>query len=101
MIVRGQLDKDEAENTRLWASSDPTADLKILVSHIATCGIIEVLFADTKELLGLDRYQLMSATAIRHLWTLVVLAYLFLDQERDQLQRELGQHVTIEFFLQI
>jgi hypothetical protein len=35
---------------------------------------IEVLFADTKELLGLDRYQLMSATALVRFWTLVLTA---------------------------
>jgi SRSO17 transposase len=95
VIVRGRLDDDEEEKTRFWASSDLLADLETLIGHIATRWDIEVLFADTKELLGLDQYQLMSATAICRFWTLVMLAYLFLDQERDRLKRELGQSVTI------
>ena len=56
---------------------------------------IEVLFADTKELLGLDQYQLMSAKAIRRFWTLVMVAYCFLDEERVRLQREQHRHTTI------
>lgn len=95
VIVRGQSAEDEQEQTRYWASSDLTADLKTLLGHIATRWEIEVLFADTKEILGLDRYQLMHATAICRFWTLVMLAYYFLDQERDRQQRETGQHTTI------
>ena len=55
----------------------------------------KVLFADTKELLGLDQYQLMSATAIQRFWTLVMLAYFFLDQERDRQQRQTTEHMTV------
>jgi len=95
VIVRGQVEEDEEETIRFWASSDLTADLETLIGHIATRWDIEVLFADTKEILGLDQYQLMSATAIRRFWTLVMLAYFFLDQERDRQQRQTGQHVTI------
>jgi hypothetical protein len=90
VIVCGQLTEDDQEKTRYWASSDLTADLKTLIGHIATHWEIEVLFADTKEILSLDRYQLMSATAICRFWTLVML-----DQERDCQQRETGQHTTI------
>ena len=64
VIVRGRWDNDEEEKTLYWASSDLTADLKTLVCHIATRWDVEVLFADTKELLGLDQYQLMTATAV-------------------------------------
>jgi len=95
VIVRGQLDDDDEEKTRYWASSDLDADLATLIGHIAARWDIEVLFADAKEILGLDRYQLMSVTAISRFWTLVMLAYYFLDQERDRSQRETGQHTTI------
>jgi hypothetical protein len=96
VIVRGRLEEeDEEEKTRFWASSDLNADLKTLVGYIAIRWQIEVLFADTKEILGLDRYQLMSTKAICRFWSLVMLAYLFFDQERDRLKRELRQHVTI------
>ena len=95
VIVRAQWEEDEAEQTRFWASSDLEADVETLLVHIATRWDIEVLFADTKELLGLDQYQLMSATAILRFWTLVMLAYAFLDQERHRQQQQTGQHVTI------
>lgn len=83
------------KKTRFWASSDLDAELDTLVTYIATRWDVEVLFADTKELLGLDHYQMMSATAIRRFWTLVMLAYFFLDQVRDRQLRESGQHTTI------
>ena len=95
VIVRGRCDDEEAEKTLYWASSDLTADLETLLAHIATRWDVEVLFADTKELLGLDHYQLMSATAIIRFWTLVMLAYYFLDQERERQQRQTHRHLTI------
>ena len=48
-----------------------------------------------KELLGLDQYQLMSATAIVRFWTLVLAAYVFLEEERARLTATTQQHVTI------
>lgn len=76
-------------------SSDLEADLTTLISHIATRWEIEVLFADSKELLGLDQYQLMSATAIVRFWTLAMAAYTFLDEERARLRQARQQHVTL------
>ena len=95
VIARGQWDDDEEERTLYWASSDLSADLMTLVGHIATRWDVEVLFADTKELFGLDQYQLMTATAIVRFWTLVMLAYYFLDQERARYQQQTDQHLTI------
>jgi len=95
VIARGQWDDDEAEKTLYWASSDLTADLMTLVGHIATRWDIEVLFADAKELFGLDQYQLMTAAAIVRFWTMVMLAYYFLDQERAHYQQQTDQHLTI------
>ena len=54
-----------------------------------------MLFADVKELLGIDQYQLMSAKAIRRFWVLVMVAYCFLEQERVRLQQGRGSHITI------
>ena len=80
---------------RYWASSDLDADATTLIDHIAARWDIEVLFSDAKDLLGLDHYQLMDATAILRFWTLVMAAYAFLDEERDCLHRERYAHVTL------
>ena len=56
---------------------------------------IEVLFGDGKEDLGLDHSQLMRATAIVHFWMLAMLAYVFLEEERDRLQWQWQRPVTI------
>ena len=56
---------------------------------------IEVLFGDGKEELGLDHYQLMSALAIVRFWTLAMLAYVFLEEERTRLQAQWQGPATI------
>lgn len=94
VIVRTSLDAPLSA-TRYWASSDLTADAETLLTHIATRWDIEILFADTKELLGLDQYQVMSATSIHRFWTLVMAAYVFLDEERHRLSQQRQAHVTI------
>jgi hypothetical protein len=94
LIVRDTLDGSASE-VRFWAPSDVRADVTTMIAHLAARWDIEVLFADTKDLLGLDHYQVMTTTAIVRFWTLVLAAYVFLDEERDRLRQELGQHVTI------
>lgn len=81
--------------SRFWVSSDMEADMTQLLEHIAQRWEIEVLFADVKELLGIDQYQLMSALAIQRFWVLVMVAYGYLEKERVRLQQERGQHQTI------
>ena len=54
-----------------------------------------MLFADSKEELGLDHYQVMSTTSIVRFWTLAMAAYVFLDEERDRLRQERQRHVTL------
>ena len=80
---------------RYWASSDLEASPQTLLLHIATRWDIEVLFGDSKEELGLDQYQLMSVKAIVRFWTLVMLAYVFLEEERAGLQSQWQRPVTI------
>src|SRR6266566_2046310 len=94
VIVRQSLDAPLSQ-ARYWASSDLQADLPTLLVHIATRWDIEVLFGDSKEELGVDQYQLMSAMAIVRFWTLAMLAYVFLEEERDRLQQQWQRHVTI------
>ena len=94
VIVRQSLD-DPVSQARYWASSDVEASPQSLLLHIAARWDIEVLFGDSKEELGLDQYQLMSATAIVRFWTLAMLAYVFLEEERHRLQHQWQCHVTI------
>ena len=94
IVVRPSLDCP-ANAIRYWASSHMSADLTTLVSHIATRWQIEVFFEDTKDVLGLDHYQLMSTTAILRFWTLVLAAYTFLDEQRFQLSLQQHTHLTI------
>jgi hypothetical protein len=94
VIVRQSLEAPVSQ-ARYWASSDVQASPERLLSHIAARWDIEVLFGDGKEELGLDQYQLMSALAIVRFWTLAMLAYVFLEEERIRLQAQWQRHVTI------
>jgi DDE superfamily endonuclease len=94
VIVRQSLSAPLSQ-ARYWASSDLEADLPTLLTHIATRWKIEVLFGDGKEELGLDHYQLMSALGIVRFWTLALLVYVFLEEERARLQQQWQRPVTI------
>jgi DDE superfamily endonuclease len=94
VIVRQSLDAPLSQ-ARYWASSDLEASPAMLLAHIAARWDIEVLFGDGKEELGLDQYQLMSATALVRFWTLAMLAYVFLEEESARLQTQWQRHVTI------
>ena len=94
LVVRESLDAPVAQ-ARYWASSDLAADLPTLVGHAAARWEVEVLFGDAKELLGLDQYQLLSATAIVRFWTLVLAAYGCLEEEQARLRRREAGAVTI------
>lgn len=91
ICIREKLDG----KTKFWVSSDMEADVTRLLAHIAQRWAIEVLFADVKELLGIDQYQMMSAQAIQRFWVLVMIAYGYLEKERVRLQQERSQHQTI------
>jgi hypothetical protein len=95
VIVRHSLDAPLSQ-ARFWASSDLEGDAQTLLAHIATRWDIEVLFGDGKEELGLDHYQVMSATAILRFWTLAMLAYVFLEEEQHRLQQQWQRPVTME-----
>jgi hypothetical protein len=94
VIVRQSWDAPLSQ-ARYWASSDLEASPELLLAHIAARWDIEVLFGDGKEELGLDQYQLMSASAIVRFWTLAMLAYVFLEEERDRLHSQWQRPVTI------
>jgi len=94
VIARPALDAP-ASATRYWASSDLDADPATLLGHIAARWDVEVFFSDTKDLLGLDQYQLMTTTAIVRFWTLVFAAYTLIEEERARLALEQQRPVTM------
>lgn len=94
VIVREALSAPLSE-VRYFASSDLEANVDLLLGHITARWDIEVLFGDTKDLLGLDQYQLLSATAILRFWTLVMAAYTFLDEVRARLGQTEPRPATI------
>ena len=94
VIVRQSLEAPLSQ-ARDFASSDLEADPATLLVHIAARWDIEVLFGDGKEELGLDQYQLMSATAIVRFWTLARLSSVFLEEESHRLQEQWQRHVSI------
>lgn len=95
LIVRESLDSTPLKQTRYFASSDLEADVERLMEHLAARWSVEVLFADGKELLGLDQYQVMSAESLVHFWTVVWAAYSYLDEERARLREQWQRHVTV------
>src|SRR5947209_8899955 len=94
VIVRHALDAPLAQ-ARFWASSDLEADAQTLLAHLSARWEIEILFGDGKEELGLDHYQVMSATALLRFWTLAMLASVFLEEEQHRLQVQWQRPVTV------
>jgi hypothetical protein len=54
-----------------------------------------VLFGEAKDVLGLDQYQVMSTCALLRFWTLVLTAYVFLEEEAVRLQPPTGRPLTL------
>lgn len=94
VVVREALDAPLSQ-ARYWASSDLAADLPTLLGHIATRWEVEIFFADTKDVLGLDHYQVMTAPALLRFWTLVFAAYVFLEEEQARAQHASWARVTL------
>jgi len=94
VITRPTLDAP-ASAPRYWASSDLDADMTTLLGHIAARWNVEVFFSDTKDLLGLDQYHLMTTTAIVRFWTLVFAAYTLIEEERARVALEQQRPVTM------
>ena len=86
---------DDLEHTRYWATSRQHDTLEQIIGHAAQRWTIEVLFADFKELMGSDHYQMRSACAIVRFWGLGLCLYQFLDQVRATHRRTWGEHLTL------
>lgn len=94
LIVKLDPD-DDLEHTHYWATSRLDDTLEEVVGHVAQRWTIEVLFADFKELMGSDHYQMRSACAIIRFWALGLCLYQFLDEVRATHRRVWGEHLTL------
>ena len=77
--------------------------LEQVVGHVAQHQAIEVLFADFKELMGSDHYQMRSARAIVRFWALGLYPYQFLGeyltlgQARQQIRESHREELAVQF----
>lgn len=94
LIVKPTLDAPRSQ-CRYWVTSRLKDTLDQVVAAAATRWTIESLFADLKELMGSDQYQIRSAQAIVHFWALSLCLYQYLDEQRWRLQVERHSHVTM------
>jgi hypothetical protein len=86
---------DEPKHTRYWATTRLDDSLEQVVGHVAQRWTIEVLFADFKELMGSDHYQMRSARAIVRFWALGLCLYQFLDEVRASHRQLWAEHLTL------
>jgi len=94
LIVKLDPD-DDLENARYWATSRLEDTVEQVVGHAAQRWPIEVLFANIKELMGSDHYQIQSARGILRFWALDLCLYQFLDEVRVAHQRTWGERLTL------
>jgi hypothetical protein len=87
IIVRKSLN-DPLSAARFWVTSDLEADAQTCINVISIRWEIEVFFEDMKELLGIDQYQIMTATGLLRYWTLCWIAFSFLEEMRHDLKQE-------------
>jgi hypothetical protein len=94
LIVK--LDPDDGpEQTRYWVTSRLEDALEQVVGHAAQRWDIEVLFADFKELVGSDHYQVRSAQGIVRFWALGWCLVQFLDEVRATHYHLTGERLTL------
>lgn len=94
LIIREEQN-DPNSSTRIFATTRLKDNLEQVVDAAAKRWTVETLFADFKELMGSDQYQLHSAEAIRRFWALGLCLYQYLDSLRHRLQRLENHHISL------
>jgi len=94
LVIREKQD-DPTSTTRFFATSRLKDTLVQVVAAAAQRWTVETLFADFKELMGSDQYQLHSAEAIQRFWALAFCLYQFLDSLRHRLERLENRHISL------
>jgi len=94
LIVKPAADAP-MEQTRFFITTRLQDTLELVIQAAALRWTVETLFADFKELMGSDHYQLRTAEAIRRFWALGLCLYQFLDGLRHHLQRLKKRQVSL------
>jgi hypothetical protein len=94
LIVKPRAEA-RADQTRFYITTCLEDTLAQVVQTVALRWSVETLFADFKELMGSDQYQLHSAEAILRFWALGLCLYQYLDSLRHRLERLHDRHVTM------
>ena len=94
LIVKTAID-DPGEKARFYITTRLSDPLERVVQAMAMRWTVETLFADFKELMGSDQYQLHSAEAIIRFWALGLCLYQYLDSLRHRLKRVYHHDFTL------
>ena len=94
LIVKLRLN-DGIDKAYFWITSRRQDTLEQVIGHVAQRWTIEVLFADFKELMGSDHYQIRSAQGIIRFWALGLCLYQFLDEVRATHRWVWGEHLSL------
>ena len=94
LIIKTSPD-DPGEKARFYITTRLSDTLEQVVQAMALRWSVETLFADFKELMGSDQYQLHSAEAIICFWALGLCLYQYLDSLRHRLKRIYQPDVTL------
>jgi hypothetical protein len=94
LLVKTSPD-DPGEKARFYVTTRLADTLKQVVQAMALRWTVETLFADFKELMGSDQYQLHSAEAIIRFWALGLCLYQYLDSLRHLLKKMYQQDFTL------
>lgn len=94
LIVKPTADAPKSK-ARFYVTTRLDDTLEQVVHAVALRWTVETLFADFKELMGSDQYQLHSAEAIRRFWALGLCLYQYLDSLRHRLQRLENHHISL------
>lgn len=94
LVIRDNL-ADPSSPTRFFVTSRLKDTLEQVVSAAAKRWTVETLFADFKELMGSDQYQLHSTQAIQRFWALALCLYQYLDSIRHRLERLNNRHISL------
>jgi len=94
LLVKTAAD-DPCDKVRFYITTRLSDNLEQIVKAMAVRWDVETLFADFKELMGSDHYQLHSAEAIIRFWALGLCLYQFLDSLRHRLKLIYQHNVTL------